>query len=63
MFNVVDKKAYEVLPNCKLIEMIETVYGILDDSNGFPKFLLYERGQWVYRSAKHYIPYDIAMQK
>lgn len=38
--------------------IIKTVYGILEDSHGFPKFLFYEFGQWIYRSAKLYEPYN-----
>jgi hypothetical protein len=38
---------------------IET-YGTGSDSNGFPKFLIRENGQWIWRSAKHYITYEEA---
>ena len=33
----------------------ETVYAVLDDKQGYPKFLIRKGNQWVYRSAKHYI--------
>lgn len=36
-------------------EMI-TVYNIRHDKHGYPHFLIYEDGQWKYRSAKHYTP-------
>ncbi len=32
------------------------VFGVRDDSNGYPQFLIYEDSQWKYRSAKHYYP-------
>lgn len=33
-----------------------TVYAIEQDSSGYPKFLIYDKGEWKYRSAKHYKP-------
>ena len=32
------------------------VYNIRHDKSGYPHFLIYEDGQWKYRSAKHYKP-------
>lgn len=32
------------------------VYGVAEDSNGYPKFLVRDDTQWRWRSAKHYIP-------
>ena len=32
------------------------VYDITYDSNGYPHFLIYEDGQWVRISAKHFMP-------
>lgn len=32
-----------------------TIYGISEDSHGYPKFLIRENKQWVWKSAKHYI--------
>lgn len=34
------------------------VYGVTDDSNGYPKFLVRENNQWKWRSAKYYQPMD-----
>lgn len=39
--------------------VVKTVYAVLEDSSGFPKFLFYEDGQWIYHSAKLYEPYGI----
>lgn len=33
----------------------EYVYAVLEDSNGYPKFLVRRDNKWIYRSAKHYI--------
>lgn len=30
------------------------VYNVRHDKSGYPHFLIYEDGQWKYRSAKHY---------
>lgn len=32
------------------------VYDITYDSSGYPHFLIYENGQWIRKSAKHFIP-------
>ena len=32
------------------------VYDISYDSSGYPHFLIYENGQWLRKSAKHFIP-------
>lgn len=32
------------------------IYDIAYDSNGFPSFLMYYRGQWVRKSAKYFEP-------
>ena len=34
------------------------VYDIQRDKNGYPHFLIYDKGQWVYRSAKYFQPYS-----
>ena len=46
MFNVIDKASEEV----------RTVYDVRNDNVGFPHFLIYTDGQWVWRSAKHFKP-------
>lgn len=33
----------------------EYIYGMQNDSHGYPLFLIKIKNQWVYRSAKHYI--------
>jgi len=40
----------------KETEMIIEVYGVEQDSCGYPKFLIYQDNQWIWRSAKHYTP-------
>lgn len=32
------------------------VYDIKTDKSGYPKFLIYDNGQWLWKSAKHYRP-------
>ena len=32
------------------------IYAIRTKKNGYPMFLVYERGQWIWRSAKHFQP-------
>lgn len=33
-----------------------SVFGMTDDSNGYPKFLIREDNQWKWKSAKHFMP-------
>lgn len=40
---------------------IETIYAILDDDHGYPKFLIRNGNRWMYRSAKHYVPQNEAL--
>ena len=35
------------------------VFAVRNDKNGYPHFLLYENGQWLWRSAKYYEPTGI----
>lgn len=35
-----------------------TVYDISYDNTGYPHFLVYENGQWIRMSAKHFRPYN-----
>jgi len=30
------------------------VYNVINDKHGYPHFLIYEDGQWKYKSAKNY---------
>ena len=32
------------------------VYNVRDDGNGYPQFLIFDDGQWKYKSAKYFIP-------
>lgn len=32
------------------------VYDITYDNAGYPHFLIFEDGQWIIRSAKHFVP-------
>ncbi len=32
------------------------IYHIRTDSHGYPAFLIYHNGQWLYVSAKHFKP-------
>lgn len=49
MFRVIDKDTREPFD----------VYDITYDAmNGYPQFLIYEDGQWLRVSAKHYRPYE-----
>lgn len=34
-------------------ELVE-VYAVRDDKNGYPHFLIYENGEWKYKSAKYF---------
>ena len=43
----------------KLNSNPETIYAVLDDSNGYPKFLIRKGNQWIWRSAKHYITEEV----
>ena len=40
----------------KKSEKIIEIYGVEQDSCGYPKFLIYQNNQWIWRSAKHYTP-------
>lgn len=33
-----------------------TVHNVRDDGNGYPMFLIYKDGQWLYKSAKYFRP-------
>ena len=35
-----------------------TIFGVVDDDNGYPKFLIRMNNQWIYRSAKHFVTYE-----
>lgn len=56
MFTVIEKNSsneYD-LTEKKYIPKFAKVYAVRDDKNGYPQFLIYENGEWKYRSAKYY---------
>lgn len=48
MFNVIDKET----------NLTTLVYSVKEDKQGFAKFLVYEKNQWKWKSAKYFIPLD-----
>ena len=55
VFTVIEKNATEYGKNLKTdISKLVKVYAVRDDKNGYPQFLIYENGEWKYRSAKYY---------
>ena len=34
------------------------VHNVRDDGNGYPQFLIFEDGQWRYKSAKYFVPVE-----
>lgn len=39
-------------------EQYYDVYNVRDDKNGYPHFLIYINGQWIYKSAKLFSEYN-----
>ena len=31
------------------------IYAVRDDKNGYPHFWIHKNGEWVYKSAKHFV--------
>lgn len=55
VFTVIEKNSTEYDKNLKTnISKHVKVYAVRDDKNGYPHFLIYEKGEWKYRSAKFY---------
>lgn len=52
LFQVLPKGDIEYSP---VIDTIP-VYDVSYDSNGYPMFLIYQHGQWLRKSAKHFRP-------
>lgn len=48
MFNVINRQNRQ----------ITRVYGVQDDSNGYPRFLIRKGNQWIWKSAKLFIPIE-----
>ncbi len=42
----------------KQTEQETTIYSVRN-KNGYPMFLIYEHGQWLWRSAKHFKPMEV----
>lgn len=40
----------------KVTKKLVDVYDVKRDANGYPRFLVYKDGQWVYRTAKIFEP-------
>ena len=56
MFTVIEKDAnsgYDWLEKKEIPKFVK-VYAVRDDKNGYPQFLVYDGGDWKYRSAKYY---------
>ena len=49
MFEVYDKRK-------PVGTQLTVVYDIRNDQNGYPSFLIYDKGQWLWQSAKHFKP-------
>ena len=55
VFTVIEKNSTEYDKDLKTnISKSVKVYAVRDDKNGYPQFLIYENGEWKYRSAKFY---------
>lgn len=40
----------------KITDQHCVVYGVRTDKKGYPYFLIYDDPQWVWMSAKHFVP-------
>ena len=55
VFTVIEKGSTEYDENLGVnYSKYVKVYAVRDDKNGYPQFLIYENGEWKYRSAKYY---------
>ena len=55
VFTVIEKNTTEYDLNLRTnTSKLVKVYAVRDDKNGYPQFLIYENGEWKYRSAKYY---------
>ncbi len=54
MFTVYDKKLFDE----KQITREVKVYDIAYEKSGYPLFLIKDNGQWLKRSAKHFLTYE-----
>ena len=56
IFTVTRKGSEEFDNNLGLNTLSVKVYAVRDDKNGYPHFLIYEKGEWKYVSAKYFTP-------
>jgi hypothetical protein len=57
LFYVISKNPESIFEEEGKIRTAKKVYSI-QYKHGYPFFTFYEKGQWIIRSAKHYIPID-----
>lgn len=57
MFQVRTKEI-RVNENGDLVQPVYKVHNVRDDGNGYPQFLIFEGGQWRYKSAKYFTPVE-----
>lgn len=57
MFQVRTKEI-RVNENGDLVQPVYKVHNVRDDGNGYPQFLIFEDGQWGYKSAKYFKPVE-----
>lgn len=55
MFYVKSKEPESIFDEESGMRMKKKVYAV-QYKRGYPFFLLYENGQWITKSAKHYVP-------
>lgn len=60
MFSVKTKEVYKevdhILGMNREYRKKYKVHNVRDDGNGYPQFLIFDDGQWKYKSAKYFIP-------
>lgn len=60
MFSVKTKEIYKEIDgyfgNTREYRKKYKVFNVRDDGNGYPQFLIFDDGQWKYKSAKYFIP-------
>lgn len=40
------------------VTQLVTVFAVRQNKVGYPLFLIYLNGEWIWRSAKHFVPCD-----
>lgn len=60
MFSVKTKEIYkevdEYFGTTREYRKKYKVHNVRDDGNGYPQFLIFDDGQWKYKSAKYFVP-------